>query len=309
MTATPFICPNSLADIQSSATELQAIALDWVGMEQIDLPLEFEGRQVSAKVDAGINLLNNEMAAKGIHMSRLYMLLDSLTEGEVTPQKVREVLNAFLASHEGQSSDASITITSELLLSRKSLNSNHYGWKAYPLHIFATAGKSSAVRMRVGIPYASTCPNSAALSRQVAQHEFRKQFGQRIDRLPIEEVIEWLGEKGLPATPHSQRSWAWIEVELKPNGATFPLRYVIELCEAALGTAVQTVVKRSDEQAFALACGQNLMFCEDAARLLYRSFENEKAFNAFDIRVEHQESLHAHNAVAKVSWKDTGVVT
>ena len=304
MTSTHSICPNSMADIQSSSTELQGIALDWVGMEQIDLPLEFEGRQVSAKVDAGINLLNNEKAAKGIHMSRLYMLLDSLTEGEVTPPKIREVLNAFLASHDGQSSHTSLAITSELLLSRKSLNSNHYGWKAYPIHISAMAGQSNAIRMKVGIPYASTCPNSAALSRQVAQLEFRKQFGQRIDRLPLEEVVEWLGKQGLPATPHAQRSWAWVDVELKPDSPTFPLRYVIELCEMALGTAVQTVVKRSDEQAFALACGQNLMFCEDAARLLYRCLENEKAFCAFDIRIEHQESLHAHNAVAKVSWKE-----
>jgi GTP cyclohydrolase I len=32
---------------------------------------------------------------------------------------------------------------------------------------------------------------------------------------------------------------------------------------------VQTAVKRADEQAFALANGQNLMFCEDAARRLH----------------------------------------
>ncbi|MFG1173922.1 GTP cyclohydrolase FolE2 [Erwiniaceae bacterium CAU 1747] len=304
MTATSSLCPQSLADIQSSSSELQSIALDWVGMEQIDLPLEFEGRQVSAKVDAGINLLNNDMAAKGIHMSRLYMLLDSLTEGEVSPQRIRDVLNAFLSSHDGQSSEASLTITSELLLSRKSLNSNHYGWKAYPVQVSAKAGQSNAIRMKVGIPYASTCPNSAALSRQVAQLEFRKMFSQQREHLTAEDVIEWLGQHGLPATPHSQRSWAWVDVELSPDSSAFPLRYVIELCEMALGTAVQTVVKRSDEQAFALACGQNLMFCEDAARLLFQCLENEKLFSAFDIRVEHQESLHAHNAVAKVSWKE-----
>ena len=127
---------------------------------------------------------------------------------------------------------------------------------------------SDSMRMKVCVPFASTCPTSAALSRQVTALEFRKQFVQRIDRLPFEEVVQWLGEHGLPATPHAQRSWAWVDVELKSDSPTFPLRYVIELCEMALGTAVQTVVKRSDEQAFALACGQNLTFCEGAARLL-----------------------------------------
>lgn len=304
MTTSPSLCPHSLADIQSSESKLQNIALNWVGMEQIDLPLAFEGRAVNAKVNAGINLLNNENAAKGIHMSRLYMQLDALTQSEVTPKGVRDVLKAFLASHQGQSDEASLEIHGDILLSRKSLNSSHSGWKAYPITVVGRAGKNEIMRLKVGIPYASTCPNSAALSRQVAQLEFRKAFNHRIDRLPVEEVITWLGEYGLPATPHSQRSWAWIDVELKPDSKLFPIRQLIDLCELALGTAVQTVVKRSDEQAFALACGQNLMFCEDAARLLYQCLQREKGWRAFDIRVEHQESLHAHNAVAKVSWKE-----
>ena len=41
---------------------------------------------------------------------------------------------------------------------------------------------------------------------------------------------------------------------------------LIDRVEQALGTPVQTVVKREDEQAFARLNGENLMFCEDAAR-------------------------------------------
>lgn len=113
----------------------------------------------------------------------------------------------------------------------------------------------------------------------------------------------------MPATPHSQRSWAWVEVDLSAGQETFPIRQLIDTCETALGTAVQTVVKRSDEQAFAVACGQNLMFCEDAARTLYRCTAESGDFAAFDIRVEHQESLHAHNATAKVTRKENHHVT
>lgn len=46
------------------------------------------------------------------------------------------------------------------------------------------------------------------------------------------------------------------------------------------------------------------MFCEDAARRLYQALKKETGFSSFDIRVEHQESLHAHNAVAKVRHKE-----
>ncbi|PKL97508.1 MAG: GTP cyclohydrolase I FolE2, partial [Gammaproteobacteria bacterium HGW-Gammaproteobacteria-7] len=65
---------------------------------------------------------------------------------------------------------------------------------------------------------------------------------------------------------------------------------------------VQTAVKRADEQAFALANGQNLMFCEDTARLLHSALLQQGELSAFQLQVVHAESLHAHDAVAASSW-------
>ncbi|MNW07672.1 GTP cyclohydrolase FolE2 [compost metagenome] len=81
-----------------------------------------------------------------------------------------------------------------------------------------------------------------------------------------------------------------------------PLIAAINAAEAALGTAVQTAVKRADEQAFALANGQNLMFCEDAARRLHLALRRFPGLCGFTVRVVHAESLHAHNAVAESHW-------
>ncbi len=53
----------------------------------------------------------------------------------------------------------------------------------------------------------------------------------------------------MPATPHSQRSWAWMDIRLNPEAKSLPVLELIDYAEVALGTAVQTVVKRSDEQA------------------------------------------------------------
>ena len=78
--------------------------------------------------------------------------------------------------------------------------------------------------------------------------------------------------------------------------------FTINAAEAALGTAVQTAVKRADEQAFALANGQNLMFCEDAARRLNLALKRSDAIKAFHLKVIHAESLHAHDAVAESRW-------
>ncbi|WP_200857930.1 GTP cyclohydrolase, FolE2/MptA family, partial [Klebsiella pneumoniae] len=119
------LCPGMLPDIQSTKGDGEGESLSWVGMEQIDLPIDIAGRPVSAKVNAGINLLSSPEAEKGIHMSRLYLLLDELTQGEITPALLQHVLKAFLVSHQGRSDEASIEISGDLLLSRKSLNSNH----------------------------------------------------------------------------------------------------------------------------------------------------------------------------------------
>jgi GTP cyclohydrolase I len=157
------------------------------------------------------------------------------------------------------------------------------------------------VELKIDVPYSSTCPCSAALSRQLIQQQFVDDFANK--SLHHADVLTWLGStKGIVATPHSQRSTAQIRLRLENHLEILPLIALINDAEAALGTAVQTAVKRADEQAFALANGQNLMFCEDAARRLHFTLEHSSGINGFHVRVIHAESLHAHDAVAESRW-------
>jgi GTP cyclohydrolase I len=120
-----------------------------------------------------------------------------------------------------------------------------------------------------------------------------------------EAVADWLSDPGNEmATPHAQRSVARLAAEIDLGQFTqgFGKNEVvalIDLAEAALGTPVQSAVKRVDEQEFARLNGENTMFCEDAARRLRSAFELSH-FLDYEIYVEHQESLHPHMAVAKV---------
>lgn len=298
--------PQPLPDAQAWQGEMSEVGLDWVGMQEIALPLELAGKPLMTKVNVGINLLANRQGSRGIHMSRLYLALDELTQGELTPQCIGQTLKAILASQPEHSDRVSLSISGELLLSRPALLSPNRGWKAYPLRIDATLIKTLALSLTVGVPYSSTCPSSAALSRQLAQQQFQFDFEQESDRVDRQQVIDWLGEQGMPATPHSQRSWAWVTLTLSGSEPALPVVNLIDRIEHALGTPSQTLVKRRDEQAFALANGQNLMFCEDAARRLYRMLRSQCGQRGFSLRVEHQESLHAHNAVAELSWREEG---
>ncbi|MFO1453261.1 MAG: GTP cyclohydrolase, FolE2/MptA family [Lysobacterales bacterium] len=113
--------------------------------------------------------------------------------------------------------------------------------------------RSSAPCAGLSIEYSSTCPASAALSRQANAQRFAEDFAD-VRSLSNDAVRDWLhSTRGMAATPHAQRSRAQIRVELRPAFDELPLVALVDALEAALGTPVQTAVKREDEQAFALA--------------------------------------------------------
>ncbi|MFK3775453.1 GTP cyclohydrolase FolE2 [Pseudomonas sp. NPDC089406] len=288
----------TLPDIAAQSSE-QSLPLDWVGMCGIALPLLLDGRSLSARADAGVSL--DDGAARGIHMSRLYLALEILEQQPLSNALIRQVLERFLESHQGLSRRAYLRLTFDHLLKRPALVSPLAGWKHYPVSIDARLeDEMFHVELSVDIPYSSTCPCSAALARQLIQEQFDRDFaGSSLDR---DSVRQWLGSSsGIVATPHSQRSNARLQVRLADG--ELHLTELIDRAEGALGTAVQTAVKRADEQAFALANGQNLMFCEDAARRLHQALRQAQWVTAFKLRVEHAESLHAHDAVAASRWQ------
>ncbi|AIR88818.1 GTP cyclohydrolase FolE2 [Pseudomonas cremoricolorata] len=291
----------SLPDI-AAQTVPHATALEWVGMCGIALPVVFEQQRVSAVADAGVSL--DDAQARGIHMSRLYLALKQLESAPLDCSALRRLLDSFLASHTGLSNRASVRIAFNHLLKRSALVSPLAGWKHYPVEIKAhLSGEMFHVELFMDIAYSSTCPCSAALARQLIQESFAKRF---MDESAVDPkaVLSWLGTtEGVVATPHSQRSRARLQVRLGEGADALPFTALIDAAEQALGTAVQTAVKRADEQAFALANGQNLMFCEDAARRLHQALRQEEQLSGFHIRVEHAESLHAHDAVAASQWR------
>ncbi|UQI31122.1 GTP cyclohydrolase FolE2 [Pseudomonas bijieensis] len=289
----------TLPDVAAQASR-QTLPLDWVGMCGIATPVLIDGQRLSALADAGVSLDDGE--ARGIHMSRLYLALELLEETALSPALLRRILQQFLDSHEGLSHAASLSVHTDLLLKRPALISPLVGWKSYPVSIEAhLKNRMFHVELKIQIAYSSTCPCSAALARQLIQQQFVDDFANK--KLEHAEILSWLGSSnGIVATPHSQRSTATLALRLNANANELPLLSLINEAEAALGTAVQTAVKRADEQAFALANGQNLMFCEDAARRLSTALSRSPDIVALDVRVVHAESLHAHDAVAQSRW-------
>lgn len=294
---------TSMPDIANHTTAQTEGTLDWVGMSNIEMPIMVASkgqseRMVSAHVDAFVNL--KEAQAKGIHMSRLYLLIDELSTNNVLNyQSLVSLLDGFISSHQELSDQAKVQFTFDYHLRRKSLISGKEGWKTYPVIVTGNLNKGKlTIELTLDVRYSSTCPCSAALARQLIQKAFNQKFAQQ-NELALTDVHDWLGTtEGIVATPHSQRSVAEVKVKLNSSVNDFPITELVDLIENSLKTPVQAAVKREDEQEFARLNGQNLMFCEDAARRLQHSMNLTEQFDDFWLRINHLESLHAHDAVS-----------
>jgi len=295
---------RQMPDVASSTQAPVAGTLDLVGMSEIEVPvcLSVPGRgrvTVTAHADAYVDLLDPD--ARGIHMSRLFLLLgELLPDSELSVALLRRLLGRFLESHADRSRSASVRLAFQVPVERPSLKSGHAGWRSYPAEIMAFHdGHGLRVWLTTKVTYSSTCPCSAALARQLIQDRFRADFAGR-GSLAAGEVEDWLSRpEAVCATPHSQRSYATVTVELDQNAELCPLG-LVALLEETLQTAVQAAVKREDEQEFALLNGRNAMFCEDAGRRLRQALDSAEGVVDFRVEARHVESLHPHDAVSIV---------
>jgi GTP cyclohydrolase I len=293
----------TLPDIAAEEKAKIGGQLQWVGMSDIEMPLRMSADVDTpasvARVRAEVSL--DDEVTKGIHMSRLYLACDkTFSQQAIDYDVLQNLTKQFLTTHKKLSQNALIEVESEALLRRKALVSDHSGWRSYPIKLSVVQCKKTGLSKYFSfqVTYSSTCPCSAALARQLIQDNFKNHFDQ--NSLDRQAVIDWLGsEQGINATPHSQRSSAVIKVKLQDNQTMIPLEKMINLVENCLQTAVQAAVKRADEQAFALRNGQNLMFCEDAARRIKQVLSKADFVKQFHLRVTHHESLHPHDATAE----------
>lgn len=144
-----------LPDVSTSQRATVRGPLRWVGMQGIDVPLTLAaddgGQRLHARADLHIDLPAADI--KGIHMSRLYRLLDALGSDEpLTPASLVRLLAAMIASHgDCGSRNARLQLSAQLLLRRPALLSEGLGgWRAYPVRLRAER-REGVSRLRAGV--------------------------------------------------------------------------------------------------------------------------------------------------------------
>lgn len=261
-----------------------------VGIAPVDLPiraLRRDGTEQVLQAKASLYCSLDDPNAKGLNLSRLYLLMHDKIKDHLTIEGIRDALKE-LADKQG-SSNAYCKLRFLYPWTQKSLRSQDANGKPLEGHIAYNVEIEGRYHdgdtkffLTIDYIYSSTCPCSFELANQARE------------------------QRGQAANAHSQRSIAKITIEFDPIHMLW-IEDLVELCREVIPTEVQVVVKRIDEQAFAELNGSNLLFSEDVCRLLYQALDRwieQKRIFDFSLDISHLESLHPWSAIAVTSRFD-----
>ena len=268
---------ETLPDLQNGEPSLirgSKKQIQHVGISNFKMPLRYKSADgnlltLETSVTGTVSLEANK---KGINMSRIMRSFYKHSEDTFNFKVVENALSDY--KEDLDSLDARIQIRFSFPMLKKSLRSSLEGFQYYnvALEVLDVENVCSNI-VHLDYVYSSTCPCSLELSEHARS------------------------ERGQLATPHSQRSIARISALVAPN-KSFSIEEMILLCRKAIPTETQVMVKREDEQAFAELNASNPIFVEDAGRLLCEQLQGFESVTDFRVVVNHQESLHSHDAVS-----------
>ena len=94
---------------------------------------------------------------------------------------------------------------------------------------------------------------------------------------------------------HNQRGWVTVRAKTKDH---VWLEEVIEMIVGSASCELFPVLKRPDEKWVTEHAYDNPRFVEDMVREVALAFDKDGRFLSYEIEVENEESIHAHNAYA-----------
>ena len=274
---------ETFPDLQNGPSSLiqgSPVAIQQVGIHNFRLPLRYQTRdngdiELETKVTGTVSL---EAHKKGINMSRIMRSFYEYKNDTFSIDKLPEILKAY--QDKLKTFDSKISLKFSYPIIKKSLRSDNEGYQYYNVTLEGDLNKEGDLKkyMHFDFVYSSACPCSYELA------EYARKYRNKA------------------TVSHSQRSVTRISIEFDDMVWIEELQ---EMCNKALNTETQVVVKREDEMAFAELNGSYLKFVEDAARLLYEQLIADKRIKDFRIICSHQESLHSHDAISVILHPDS----
>ena len=244
---------------------------------------------MSHDCEASMSIYLDE-SKNGANMSRFCHILQEMSGEMVIDNKFfQDILFRYRRDlrdfdHEDLIKESKLNLKLSYPLRQKSLKSDNWGWQYYDIELKGVQSESASyLEMTLNYEYSSTCPCSLSMSKQ-----YEKEFKDG-------NTLEGSGI----ASAHSQRSVATITVKTSLD-SDFQIDDLIMIARKAIPTETQSLVKRIDEQAFAILNGDNPMFVEHSSRRLSVVLDKDNRILDWRVKVRHLESLHSHDAVAVI---------
>lgn len=283
---------SGLNDFQKLPTE-DMIAIPRVGITSFRLPIELINKYGEKRShDCSANMYVSLNANKnGVSMSRLCTILQQVAaEKTLGADFFKTVVGRYKEELRDETDiepiDASfLKIKFNYPIKQKSLKSDNWGWQYYACEFEAKETKERGFEFFITVDYlySSTCPCSLSMAKQ-----YEREFQEG-------KITEGVGI----GVPHSQRSKMTCKVKVDTSKEFF-IEDLITIIRKGIPTETQSLVKRVDEQAFAILNGTHPMFVEHATKRISKALNASPILLDWLVQLEHIESLHSHNAAAVI---------
>jgi GTP cyclohydrolase I len=301
------------------------VALNKVGIAPVDLPIRVQRRDGTDQIlqaQASIYCSLDDPNVKGLNLSRLYILMHDNIKDNLTIDGIKSVLTEMANKQGSNNAYCKLRFkypwTQKALRSRMPLTENELNEGLF--QELANGEKISLRKMEGHIAYNVILEGEFHRTPFSLHAPTDDKYFERLDasQYKFYLTVEYTYSSTCPcsfelahsatekrkaaANAHSQKSIMRTTVQFDPNNIIW-IEDLIEMHRQQLPTEVQVVVKRRDEQAFAELNGANLLFSEDAVRIMYAALDqlyNDKKIFDFRIITDHRESLHSWEAIALV---------
>lgn len=259
---------NMLPDIQSIKGDYKFAVL--AGIEKLRVPLLVKTRgsdllcTTEGEVSMSVLLPADQ---KGIHMSRLPIIVNNLNSRKWVLDNLEGVLDEMLTSLE--STEASIVIKFRYFYNKLAPVSGFSGIAHCTCYFKAIKERGQyQFVLSVEVPVITLCPCSKEISEVSA---------------------------------HNQR--AFITMDIEYGDSFIWIEELIEIAEKSASCAVYPVLKRTDEKFVTEKMYNNAKFVEDVARECASLLEADTRIRIFNVEVRSEESIHQHDAVARIEGR------
>jgi GTP cyclohydrolase IB len=263
---------QALPDIQAGGDK-RGVALDDVGISGLRYPMTVECADGSLQQTICEAHLAVALAAstRGTHMSRFVEALHEQREA-LSPANVLAMAHDLAIRLDA--GEAAIGLAFPLFVSRRAPVTGQEALLGIDCTLTAHSRTDGAeVRVGAHVPVTSLCP----CSKEIADYSAHSQRGH-----VLVEVLDSHWPAGHPGL--------WPEE-------------LLAVCDRAASAPIYPLLKRPDERHVTMLAYDRPAFVEDLAREVALALKEDERVAGFDLEVVNQESIHDHQAFARLTWR------